>query len=153
MKQTSVVGILNRLRDGSEVKRGPVRREGAPTQELREKAAMLKLAPVPSGGETVDQAKKLGSTFQTLLAKFKRDPRSVVWFHVFKDSIGTYLAARDITDQAGVPAGWELYGSPFFVRYLPPEWAVEYTPAPPPPPAAPGTVPVVTIAPPKATLD
>ena len=110
----------------------------------------LKLAPVPNGGESVEQAKRLGSTFQTLIDKFKRDPRAVVWFHVFKDSIPTYLAARDITDQLGVPAGWELYGSPFFVRYLPPEWAVEYTPAPP---AAPGAAPVVTIAPPKATLD
>ena len=54
----------------------------------------LKLAPAPNGGETAEQAKKLGSTFQTLLGKFKRDARVVVWFHVFKDSIDTYLAAK-----------------------------------------------------------
>ena len=110
----------------------------------------LKLAPVPNGGESLDQAKRLGSVFQSLLARFKRDARAVAWFHVNKDSIETYLAARDIADQLGVPAGWDLYGNPFFTRYLPPEWAVEYTP----PPLAPaGAAPVVTIAPPKATLD
>ena len=110
----------------------------------------LKLSPVPNAGETAEQAKKLVSAYQTLLRKFKADSKAVLWFHVYKDSIETYLAARELADQAGVPVGWELYGAPYYIRYLPPEYTVEFTP---PPPAPAGAAPVVTIAPPKATLD
>jgi hypothetical protein len=110
----------------------------------------VRITPLAAGGETIEQARKLVSSFHTLLQKFKADPKAVVWFHVFKDSIDTYLAARDITDQAGVPAGWELTGNPYFVHNLAPEYAVDFTPPPPPPASA---KPVVTIAPPKTTLD
>ncbi len=106
----------------------------------------LKLSPAPDTGETAAQAKTLISNFQTLLRKFKGDPKSVVWFHIFRDSIQTYLAARELTDSLGVPAGWELYGTDYFIQYLPPEFVVEYTA-----PVAPA--PAVLITPPKATLD
>ena len=110
----------------------------------------LKLTPTPEAGETIAQAKALVSNYQTLLRKFKADSRTVVWFHVFHDSIETYLAARDLADQLAVPAGWELYGANFYTRYLPPEFLVDYTP----PPAAPApATPAVVIAPPKTTLD
>ena len=110
----------------------------------------MKLTPLPTGGETIDQAKNLISAFQTLLKKFKTDPKAVVWFHVYKDSIPTYLAARDIADQIGVPVGWDLYGSPTYARNLPPEYTVTFIPPPPAPAAPPGAV---SIAPPKTTLD
>ena len=110
----------------------------------------VKITPTSDAGESVEQAKRLLSEFQRLLKLFKANPRTVVWFHVYKDSIQTYLEARDLVDQAGVSAGWDIYGNPFYVYYLPPLFAVNYTPAPP---VAPGAVPAVVIAPPKATLD
>ncbi|MDB6151871.1 MAG: hypothetical protein JWL90_324 [Chthoniobacteraceae bacterium] len=109
----------------------------------------VKLTAQPGAGETVDQAKNLLSVFQNLLRKFKADSKSVIWFHVYKDSIPTYLAARDLVDQIGVPVGWDIYDAPSFVRYVPPEYTVNFTP----PPAPTGPPPAVTIAPPKATLD
>lgn len=110
----------------------------------------VRLTPVPNTGETLDQIKSLISQYQTLLKKFKTDPKAVVWFMVFKDSIPTYLQAREYADQMGIPVGWELTGNPFFQHYLPPEYAVTFTP-PPPPPA--GAQPAVTIAAPKTGVD
>ncbi len=110
----------------------------------------MKLSPAPGAGETAEQAKNLVSVFQSLLRKFKIDPQAVVWFHVYKDSIPTYLAIREIADQMGVPVGWDLYGSPAFVRTMPAEYTVDFTPPPVVPVVAPGAV---SIAPPKTTLD
>lgn len=110
----------------------------------------MRLTPQPNGGETIDQARNLVSVFQTLLKKFKTDPQAVVWFHVFKDSIPTYLAAREYADQIGVPVGWDLYGTAAFNRTMPAEYTVNITPPPPGPAPAAGAV---QIAPPKQTLD
>ncbi len=110
----------------------------------------MKLTPLPTGGETIEQARSLISGFQTLLKKFKTDPQAVVWFHVYKDSIPTYLAARDFADQIGVPVGWDIYGTPAFSRTMPAEYTVNTTPLPPGPAPAAGAV---SIAPPKQTLD
>ncbi len=107
----------------------------------------VKITPASDAGETVEQAKRLLSEFQKLLRQFKANPRTVVWFHVYKDSIPTYLEARELVDQAGLSVGWDLYGNPAYVYALPPQFAVNFTPAPPPAPGA------VLIAPPKATLD
>lgn len=116
----------------------------------------IKLTVAPGAGETIAQAKILTSEFQTLLRKFKEDPQTVIWFHVYKDSIATYFAARELADQARMPVGWDLDGSLIIFRYLPPEHVVKYTPPPPAPTPAPSSVPTpppVKIAPPKATLD
>ncbi|MEO6786809.1 MAG: hypothetical protein ABI318_11810 [Chthoniobacteraceae bacterium] len=110
----------------------------------------IRITPASDGGETIEQAKMLTSNFQRLLRQFKANPRTVVWFHVFKDSLPTYLEARELVDQAGLAAGWEIYANPYYVQYLPPQYLVNYTPAPPAPV---GAIPAVTIAPPKATLD
>jgi hypothetical protein len=110
----------------------------------------VRITPGSDAGETFEQAKGLISNFQRVLRQFKANPRTVVWFHVYKDSIPTYLEAREIVDRAGIPVGWDLYGNPFYTIYLPPDYAVNFTP---PKPAAPGAVPAVVIAPPKATLD
>ncbi len=109
----------------------------------------MKLTPLPEGGETVEQVKNPASVFQRAMRKFKTEPDSVVWFLVFKDSLDTYLAARDIADQSGVPAGWEIYGADFFQRAVMP-FEVDFIPAPPAPPAPPG---IVRIPVPKTTLD
>jgi len=110
----------------------------------------LRMTPLPNSGETIDQARRLVSAYQTTLKKLKLDSKAVAWFHVFKDSIPTYLQARELADQIGVPAGWELTGNSFFTRALPAEYAVNFTPAPPKPASA---TPTVSIAPPKTTLD
>jgi len=112
----------------------------------------MKITPLSTGGETIDQAKVLISGFQNMLRKLKTDPRAVVWFHVCKDSIPTYLAAREIADQLGVPVGWDIWGEPSFTRNLPPEYTLNIT-LPPPAPAAPPPVGAVHIPPPKTTLD
>lgn len=109
----------------------------------------MKLTPLPEGGETVEQLKNPASVFQRAMRKFKTEPDSVVWFLVFKDSLDTYLAARDIADQAAVPAGWEIYGANFFQRSVLP-FEVDFIPPPPSPPPPPG---VVRIPVPKTTLD
>ncbi|CAN5910819.1 hypothetical protein BH11VER1_BH11VER1_13400 [soil metagenome] len=106
----------------------------------------MKLTPLPDAGEAVEEIKNPASVFQRAMRKFKTEPDSVIWFLVFKDSLDTYLAARDIADLTGVPAGWEIYGNNFFQRSVMP-FEVDYTP---PPPAPPGTV---RIAAPKTTLD
>lgn len=110
----------------------------------------MKLTAQPNAGETIDQARNLISVFQTTLKRLKADPQSVIWFHVFKDSIPTYLAARELADQLGVPVGWDIYGQPFFSRTMPAEYTTNVIPPPPPPAPAPGAV---SIAPPKQTLD
>lgn len=109
----------------------------------------MKLTPLPEAGETAEQIKNPAAVFQRAMRKFKSEPNSVVWFYVFKDSVDLYLAARDIADQVGVPVVWEIYNNNFFQRTVN-EFEVDYKPLPPPPPNA---VPVVRIAPPKATLD
>lgn len=109
----------------------------------------MRLVPVPGAGETIEQARSLVSVFQTQLKRVKADPKGVVWFHVFKDSIETYLAARDIADQMSVPVGWELTSNAYYSRSMPAEYSVPFTAAAPKPPA-PGDV---TIPPPKSMLD
>lgn len=114
----------------------------------------VRLMPQPGGGEALDLIKSAGSNFQRTLQQWKLDPKKVVWFHVSGDSIETYLAAREVVDAIGVPAGWELYGNPFWSLAMPSQYALNYTPDPnPPQPQAASSQPVIQIAPPKPTLD
>jgi hypothetical protein len=129
------------------------------TRELKLEPALLptsprvlyKLVMQPEGGETVAQFSNQASFYQRILRKFKTEPNTVVWFYIYKDSIETYLAARELADQTGVPAGWELYANSFYQAALPPSYEVAYKPAPPP--KTPATPPAVVIPPPKATID
>ncbi|MEY5025393.1 MAG: hypothetical protein RLZZ244_921 [Verrucomicrobiota bacterium] len=114
----------------------------------------VRLMPQPGGGEALDLIKSAGSNFQRTLQQWKLDSKKVVWFHVSGDSIETYLAAREVVDAIGVPAGWELYGNPFWSLAMPSQYALNYIPDPnPPQPQAASGRPVIQIAPPKPTLD
>jgi hypothetical protein len=119
----------------------------------------LTVTPRPTGGETIDVAQKMSSGFYRQLLSLKDNPKSVIWFHVCKDSIPTYLMARDLVDRVGIPVGWEMWEKPVFSQRVAGEYLVEYTPPPPPPPAPPpppGTPPrppPVVIAAPKAAVD
>lgn len=48
----------------------------------------------------------------TLLRRFKSSPKTVVLFSVVPSAFDQYLAAREVCDAIGVPAGWEYAGSP-----------------------------------------
>ncbi|MEI6535234.1 MAG: hypothetical protein WCN98_07840 [Verrucomicrobiaceae bacterium] len=112
----------------------------------------MRLTPTPDGGETVEQIKNPASVFQRLMRKFKSEPNTVVWFHIYKDSLPAYLVARELADQTGVPAGWEIYPNPFYQTTLA-EYEVDFIPPKPGPPPPPGLPPAVQIMPPKQTLD
>ena len=49
-----------------------------------------------------------------VLRRLKMAPKTVALFHVMSDAFEPYLAARELCDQIGVPAGWEFTGSPFY---------------------------------------
>jgi hypothetical protein len=109
----------------------------------------MRLVPNPAGGETTADVKNPASVFQRLMRKLKSEPGSVVWFYVYKDSVETYLSARDVADATGVPVAWEVYANPYFQRNVQ-QYEVNYTPPKPQPPPPPGAI---RIAPPKATVD
>lgn len=112
----------------------------------------IQLTPVETGGESSTDIKNPASVFQRAMRKFKTEPGKVVWMYVFKDSIETYLTAREIADSVGVPVGWDIYSQESYAIRLP---AVTYEPfTPPPPPKTPATpTPKSEIVPPKKQLD
>jgi hypothetical protein len=117
----------------------------------------LNILPKPNGGETIEQARKMSSAFRSQLHALKTNQKAVIWFHVCKDSIPTYLGARDLVDLDGIPVGWEMWDRPTFSHRISQEYLVEYTAPPPPPPSAvppkPTGPPPVVIAAPKTTVD
>jgi hypothetical protein len=123
-------------------------------------AVQMKLTMRTEAGESSEMARQPASTFRMLLKLLKQDPKSVVWFHVSKDSIPAYLGARDIVDAEGLPVAWEIDDRKGWVVTLPNDYQVPFTPPPvvakpPPPPPPPGAPakPAVTIAAPKAAVD
>ena len=108
----------------------------------------LNLIPLQGAGEIDQDLRNPASFFQRAMRKFKSEPGKVVWFYVFKDSVETYLAAREVADGIGVPVGWQIYGQSFYVARLP---GVVYEPFTPPPPDM--KIQAVEIAAPKEQLD
>jgi DNA repair exonuclease SbcCD ATPase subunit len=78
----------------------------------------MEIRPKEKTGEKAEDLGDFKSQFSTLLRTIKKNPKGVIWFAVYKDSLETYLAAREVCDRNGVPAGWEMTGSPFFVETL-----------------------------------
>ncbi|MFZ4765733.1 MAG: hypothetical protein ACOYMN_12330 [Roseimicrobium sp.] len=108
----------------------------------------VKLEPLPEAGESVEQVRNPASNFQRMLRKLKEEPTNVLGFLVFKDSIDTYLAAREVADSLGMPATWGLAGTPFLVTVIPDIVVNPLKASTTKPPAA-----ALTIPPPKASLD
>ena len=108
----------------------------------------LNLIPLQGAGEIEQDLRNPASFFQRAMRKFKSEPGKVVWFYVFKDSVETYLAAREVADGIGVPVGWQIYGQSFYVARLP---GIVYEPFTPPPPDT--KIQAVEIAAPKEQLD
>lgn len=112
-------------------------------------AVNMSLTPAPGAGESEQDLRNPASTFQRAMRKFKDEPNKVVWFYVFKDSVETYLTAREIADATGMPVGWQIYSQEFFAARVPNIAVEPFTPAPPP-----TTPPVKSeIAAPKEQLD
>lgn len=109
-------------------------------------ALRVELHPTEKAG---DEPLKAGSPYRRLLSEVKKSG-GVVWFRVMPDGFETYIAARELCDKQGVPAGWEMTWSPFFVKNLPDVRVnqLEKPPAPPPKPAD-----GIVIPSPKRTLD
>lgn len=112
------------------------------------------LTPRPGSGETAEQLKQPNSGFIRALRAIKADPSGVAVFQILPDAIPTYLEARRVADEVGVPATWEFLGALKLTASVTPFEVQKFTATPPRPPAPPGgTAPPATIAPPKKTLD
>lgn len=111
----------------------------------------LQLVPKSGSGQAVEQLQQPNSAFIRRLRDIKADPNGVALFQVMPDAFTTYLEARRVADEIGVPATWE------FLRSL--DLAVNVTGfevqrfAPTAPRAVTGAATAVSIAPPKKTLD
>jgi hypothetical protein len=110
----------------------------------------MQVKPQPKAGETPEEFEKAQALFARFLRVAKRNPKAVAWFLVYPDSFETYLRAREACDQAGVPAGWELSGSPWLAENLYEFETNVIEPPPPPKPPEPGAI---SIPAPKKTLD
>lgn len=123
----------------------------------------MQIHPRADGGETPERVDDAESNFRKTLIKLRANPKIVCWFWVHPSGVAAYHAAREQCSRYGIPAGWEFYGAASYAENLPqfvvnrfkepPPPPPPGTPPPPPPPPKPGGPAVITIAPPKKTLD
>jgi hypothetical protein len=113
----------------------------------------MEITPRRESGDRPEQQRNTTSPFRTFLRAAAKDPQSVVWFHVSRDSIAAYHMAREIADFEKVPVGWEIMDKPIYRKPFPGDYMVPFTEAPPTPPPPPGTPAPTKIAPPKPALD
>ena len=111
----------------------------------------INLIPQEGAGETEQDLRNPASFFQRFMRKVKSEPNKIVWLYVFKDSIETYITAREVADSIGVTVGWQIYTQDMYSLRL---TNVTYSPFTPPKAAAPGApVAPPEILPPKEQID
>jgi hypothetical protein len=118
-------------------------------------AVQVVLRPRPEGGESVEQLRDSRSIFFNTMRSIKANPKGVAVFQVAKDAFATYLEARKVADEVGVPATWEFYNAPptgIEIAVNIPNFEVQRF-ALPPPPGPPPNPNAVRIAPPKKMID
>lgn len=93
----------------------------------------IRLTPSPNGGDAKDAFNNPASVFQRAMRKFESEKDQVVWFNIYRDSLVTYLAARDVADAIKVPVGWEIQSNPYIDIPIP-GVEVDYKAVPPPRP-------------------
>lgn len=71
---------------------------------------ILRFYPEDGLGETVEQMQGRASQLRRAVQTIKRS-NHYVRYVVWPDSYEAYLSAREITDEAGLPAGWVPFGS------------------------------------------
>ena len=91
-----------------------------------------------SGGTPLDDIDKPDSEFIKSLPVIRQNFQSVLLYRVHKDSFKTYLAARELSEKANIPAGWEINFSLDF-RMPVPDLTVKRLKEPPPKPNTPNT--------------
>jgi hypothetical protein len=69
----------------------------------------LRLTPEKTGGIAMADLVDRDNQLRKDVIRIKRDPKNVIWFYVYKDSLDVYLKARDICQALGMPQGWEYY--------------------------------------------
>lgn len=63
------------------------------------------------GGTSLDELSLPNNAFAAILKVLARDRKAVLMFRVNPNSFNTYLVARQLADDAGLPAGWEARSS------------------------------------------
>ena len=86
-----------------------------------------------NGGTPLEDLDKKGNAYSNALAVLSRNLKAVLLFRVHPDSFSTYLQARRMADEAKLPAGWEVNGSPSY-RFTIEDLEVNRLKEPPPPP-------------------
>jgi hypothetical protein len=110
------------------------------------------MTPRAGGGESAEQLKQPNSGFISAMRSIKSDPNGVALFQVMPDAFNTYLDARRIADEVGVPATWEfLKGLDLIANVT--GYEVQRFADGLPSKNAPKPATGITIAPPKRTLD
>jgi len=85
------------------------------------------------GGTPLDEITKPDSEFVKSLPIIRQSFRSVLMYRVHTDSFKTYLAARELSEKANIPAGWDInYGLDF--RMMIPDVTIQRLKEPPPKP-------------------
>ena len=112
----------------------------------------IAMTPRAGGGESAEQLKQPNSGFISAMRSIKSDPNGVALFQVMPDAFNTYLDARRIADEVGVPATWEfLKGLDLIANVA--GYEVQRFADGLPSKNAPKPATGITIAPPKRTLD
>ena len=83
------------------------------------------------GDATLADLDQTRGRFHNICDYIKRDTRAVIIFKVHPNSFGTYIKAREIADQMGIPCGWEIDGNNFYQERL--DLLVNNLEQPPPP--------------------
>ncbi|SKB04326.1 hypothetical protein SAMN02745166_04039 [Prosthecobacter debontii] len=123
----------------------PMIRPGSTTVQIA-------LAPKAGGGETLAQMQAEGSNYQRTMRQIKGDPNGVAVFQVMSNAFDTYLEARKIADDIGVPAAWEFLAKLDLTVNVNGYEVQRFAEAPKPVPPKPGQD-TVTIKPPTGGLD
>ena len=91
-----------------------------------------------SGGTTLEELAEPDSEFVKALPVIRKTFKPVLLYRVHTNAFPTYLAARELSEKAGIPAGWEINFSQDF-RIPIPDLTVKRLKEPPPP--QPGAAP------------
>jgi len=113
---------------------------------------ILRLTLPPSSPQSPAQLTQVNiDNYRNALRTLKSTPSSVVMFRVMGDAFENYLAAREICDSVGVPAGWEFAGNNTYDIHL---YEIETNkPKPPPAPVVPKPAGQIEIKSPTQKLD
>ncbi len=89
--------------------------------------------------------------FIRTLKQIRLQSRAVILFHVRTNAFPSYIKARELVDQTGIPAGWDITGTDYWREAI--EGLEVNNLEPPPPPPAPKPDDPQPIPPPARKLD